>query len=69
MGGHDSVRCVSNLQPPAVPRNIPLTNGGFAAGLVTLMFGAAGTLFNVSKRAQNQMKVRLDVRSMPCTAY
>ncbi|KAH9977623.1 small secreted protein [Lactifluus volemus] len=25
-------------------------------GLVTAMFGAAGTLFNVSKRAQNQGK-------------
>lgn len=32
-------------------------------GLVTVMFGAAGTLLNVSKRAQNQGKVRslLDV--------
>lgn len=27
-------------------------------GLVTAMFGAAGTLLNVSKRAQNQGKVR-----------
>lgn len=49
---------------PTLPAAQNTADGGASgAGLVTLMFGAAGTLFNVSKRAQNQMKVRRAGRS------
>ena len=36
-------------------------------GLLTTMFAAAGTLINVSKRAQNQGKVCLIFQVMTCT--
>ena len=35
-----------------------------AIGLVTVMFGATGTLLNTSKRLQNQGKVRRSSRAL-----